>query len=159
MKKSVLVLLTLVPFIIGDISGSLIMKPNMIKVCLILLPFISTAFWFYLGIQYARSNWKPIKSVLIAHAMVICSVFIYFWQFILVTSEERILVLSRFSQLFTSSTPIVLLSKIAILFESDSAIVGKATFMALQILALIYMIIIFCLGLYLGKRISKEYDF
>lgn len=161
MRKNLLVLLTLVPLVIGYMTFVLIVKFSMIRVAHYLLPFLATAFWFYLGVQYSRCDWKPIKSVLIAHAVHICLAIIYFWQFVLVPDEARNYILTLVSQLSLMSTPTLLFIEIVKLFESDPSVIvsGMATRIALQVLALIYMIIIFCLGLYLGKRISKEYDF
>ena len=66
MKKSVLLLLTLVPVIVGYLVNVLIMVPIIGMAGFYLLPLCTTAFWIYLGKQYAR-KWKTIPAVLIAH--------------------------------------------------------------------------------------------
>ena len=66
MIKSVLLLLTLVPVIVGYLVNVLIMVPIIGMAGFYLLPLCTTAFWIYLGKQYAR-KWKTIPAVLIAH--------------------------------------------------------------------------------------------
>ena len=65
MKKSVLILLTLVPVIVGYLVNVLIMVPGIGMAGFYLLPLLTTAFWFYLGKQFAR-KWKPVPAVLIS---------------------------------------------------------------------------------------------
>ena len=55
MKKCVLVLLTFVPFIVGHIVNRSISIPVIGSIVFYVLPLLTTAFWFYLGRQYARS--------------------------------------------------------------------------------------------------------
>lgn len=54
MKKSVLFLLTLVPVVVGYLVNVLIMIPVIGMAGFYLLPLVTTAFWIYLGKQYAR---------------------------------------------------------------------------------------------------------
>ena len=65
MKKCVLVLLTFVPFIVGHIVNRSISIPVIGSIVFYVLPLLTTAFWFYLGRQYARSTWKTIPALLI----------------------------------------------------------------------------------------------
>jgi len=155
MKKSVLVLLTLVPLIIGYVATIMAIHPIKSNVYYLLI-FFSTVFWFWLGIQYAHSNWKPIMSVLVAHLVFICSILIYWqqWQSSIMFNPSWV----SFSKLFTASTPIVFISeKIAVLCELKPLVVMKMErHIGLQILALVYMVIVFSFGLYLGKKLRKK---
>ena len=49
MKKSVLVLLTFVPFIVGHIINISIRIPVIGMIIFYVLPLLTTVFWFYLG--------------------------------------------------------------------------------------------------------------
>ena len=80
MKKCVLVLLTFVPFIVGHIVNRSISIPVIGSIVFYVLPLLTTAFWFYLGRQYARSTWKTIPALLIGNATGIISLLIYLWQ-------------------------------------------------------------------------------
>ena len=88
MKKSVLILLTLVPVIVGYLVNVLIMVPIIGMAGFYLLPLCTTAFWIYLGKQYAR-EWKTLPAILIAHIVGFCSLTVYLWQFLLETDETR----------------------------------------------------------------------
>ncbi len=151
MKKSVLILLTLVPVIVGYLVNVLIMVPVIGMVGFYLLPLLTTGFWFYLGKQYAR-RWKPVPAVLIAHTVGICSLLVYLWQFLLETDETRSLTLAGFSQMFSASTPLYLFGGIARLVESQPNYAGRATMVAMQVIALVYMTIVFCIGIYWEKK-------
>ena len=151
MKKIVLFLLTLVPVVVGYIVNVLIMVPVIGMAGFYLLPLFTTAFWIYLGKQYAR-RWKTVPALLIAHAVGFCSLLVYLWQFLLETDETRNLTLAAFSQMFSASTPLYLFGGIARLVESQPNYIGRASMVAMQVIALIYMIIVFCIGIYLEKR-------
>ena len=151
MKKSVLVLLTLVPVIVGYLVNILIRVPVIGMAGLYLLPLLTTVFWFYLGKQYAR-RWKPVPAVLIAHTVGICSLLVYLWQFLLETDETISVTLAVFSQMFSASTPLYLFGRIARLVESQPNYAGRATMIAMQVIALVYMTIVFCIGIYWEKK-------
>ena len=155
MKKSVLILLTFVPLIIGYVATIMAMYPTK-SIVYYLLIFFSTAFWFWLGILYTRSNWKPIMSVLVAHSVFICSILIYWrqWQSSITFTPSWV----SFSKLFTASTPIVFISeKIAVLCKLKPLVVLKMErHIGLQILALVYMIVVFCLGLFIEKNKKRK---
>ena len=157
MKKSVLFLLTLVPVAVGALANVLLTVPVIGAAGFYLLPLVTTAFWIYLGRQYAR-RWKTVPAVLIAHAVGFCSLLVTLWQFLLETDETRNMTLAVFSQMFSVSTPLYLFGGIARLFESQPNYAGRASMVALQVIALIYMMIVFCIGIYLEKRKNLGYD-
>ena len=152
MKKRTLILLTLVPVIVGYLVNVLIMVPVIGMAGFYLLPLLTTAFWFYLGKQYARSTWNTVPAVLIAHTVGICSLLIYLWQFLLETDATRSMTLAGFSQMFSAATPLYLFGGIAMLVESQPNYAGRATMVAMQVIALVYMIIVFCMGIYWEKK-------
>ena len=151
MKKSVLILLTFVPLVIGYVASIIAMYPTK-SIVYYLLIFFSTVFWFCLGMLYTRSNWKPIMSVLVAHLVFICSILIYWrqWQSSIMFNPSWV----NLSSLFTASTPIVLIArKIAIFFEMKPyEVLRMERHIVLHIVALVYMIVVFCLGLFIGKK-------
>ncbi len=151
MKKSVLFLLALVPVAVGYLVNILILVPVIGMAGFYLIPLFTTAFWIYLGRQYAR-RWKTVPALLIAHAVGFCSLLVYLWQFLLETDETRSRTLAAFSQMFSASTPLYLFGGLARLVESQPNYVGRASMVALQVIALIYMILVFCIGIYLEKR-------
>ena len=60
--------------------------------------------------------------------------------------------------MFSASTPLYLFGGIARLFESQPNYAGRASMVALPVIALIYMMIVFCIGIYLEKRKNLGYD-
>lgn len=155
MKKTILIASSLVPVIVGYLINYLIMVPEIGMKAFFLLPLLTTVFWFYLGKQYAR-RWKPAPAILIAHAVGICSLLIYLWQFLLETDQTRNILLAGFSQMFSASTPLYLFGGIARLVESQPNYAGRATMVALQVIALIYMILVFSAGLHSEKKRIKN---
>ena len=155
MKKSVLILLSLVPVVVGWVVNILIMVPVIGMAGFYLFPLLTTVFWFFLGKQYAH-KWKAVPAVLIAHTVGILSLLIYLWQFLLETDVTRSMTLAGFSQMFSASTPLYLFGRIAVLFESQPNYAGRASMVALQVIGLVYMIIVFSVGMYLEKKRTKE---
>ena len=143
--------LLLLAFLKIAIVNVLIMVPVIGIAGFYLLPLLTTAFWFYLGKQFAR-KWKPVPAVLIAHTVGICSLLVYLWQFLLETDETRSLTLAGFSQMFSASTPLYLFGRIARLVERQPNYAGRATMVAMQVIALVYMTIVFCIGIYWEKK-------
>lgn len=144
MEKSKLVLLTFVPIIINRLSNFLLLMPVLGMLSFYVVPLLTTVFWYWLGKQYAHGPWKPAPAILIAHAVGICSLLIYLWQFVLVTGEARNLTLAALSQQFAASTPLYLFGPIARLFPWPQ--------LAMQIIGLVYMVVVFCIGMHAEKN-------
>ena len=89
MKKGVLFLLTLIPIAVGYLVNVLIMVPVIGMAGFYLLPLFTTAFWIYLGKQYAR-RWKTVPALLIAHAVGFCSLLVYLWQSCLKQMKQEV---------------------------------------------------------------------
>lgn len=87
MKKSVLVLLTFVPVIVGYIINFSLRIPLIGMIIFYVLPLLTTVFWFYLGRQYALSTWKTVPALLIGNAAAIASLLIYLWQRLIETDQ------------------------------------------------------------------------
>ena len=156
MKKSVLLLLTLTPVLVGYLINWLILVPVIGMPIFYIAPLLMLVFWFYLGGKYADSTWKAIPSILIAHAVGIVSVLLYIWQFIFETDETRNMAIAVFSQMFSAATPIYLFWGIARLFESQPNYAGRATMMAMQVIAVVVMILVFTFGYIWQKRKAKK---
>lgn len=146
MKKSVLAVLTFVPFIVGYIINTSIRLPVIGMIIFYVLPLLATVFWFYLGRQYARSTWKTIPALFVGNATGIVSLSIYLWQYFLKTDETRNLALMSVSQMFSDAAPTYLLGRIAILFESQPNYVGSTSMAALNVISFIYMAVVFLIG-------------
>ena len=61
-----------------------------------------------------------------------------------------------FSQMFSAATPIYLFGGIARLFESQPNYAGRATMMAMQVIAVVVMILVFTFGYIWKKRKAKK---
>lgn len=155
MKKSILVLLTFVPMIVGYIVNVSLLIPVVGMIVFYVLPLLMTAFWLYLGRQYARSSWKTIPALLIGNATGIVSLLIYLWQIFLETDETINLFLMSVAQMFSNAAPIYLLSKAAILFETRPNYAGRNFMVALNVMSFAYMIVVFLLGFFWEKKMGK----
>ena len=155
MKKNVLVLCSFIPIIVGYLVNILIMVPLIGMTGFYTFPILMTICWFFVGKEYAK-RWKTFAAIIIAHALGILSLIIYCWQFLLETDETRNMFLSGISQMFSASTPLYLLGFIARFFESQSNYAGRVSMVALQVISLVYMIIVFCVGMYVEKNKLKK---
>lgn len=155
MKKSVLILLTFVPIVVGYIINLSILWPVIGLIIFYILPLATSIFWFYLGRLYAESTWKTIPALLIGNATGVISLLVYLWQYLLETDETMNLALVAASQMFSDSAPIYLLARFAILFESQPNYIGRASMVALNVISVMYMIVIFVLGFIWGRKTKK----
>lgn len=158
MKKICLVIFTFVPFLVGYIVNISIKLPVIGSVLFFALPLLTTVFWFYLGRQYACSNWKTIPALLIGNVTGIVSLFIYLWQYFLKTDETINLALMSISQMFSDAAPTYFLAKVAILFEIQPNYVGTRSKVALQLLSVGYMMAVFLLGFIREKYGKNKFE-
>lgn len=159
MKKLLLILSALVPVLAGCVVNFTLRFPVIGPLLFQVVPFLTTVFWVFLGWQYARARWKALPAVLTANSLGIVSLAVYLWQFLSSTDETRNLALAGASQMFSAATPSWLLGRFAILFESQPNYVGRSAMLALQVLALAYMVLIFVCGYTAEKVIHKTSSF
>lgn len=152
MKKSILILLTLVPLIVGYLINLAIAIPVIGMMIYYVIPFVALGFWFYLGSLFSKTTWKAIPSVLIGNATGLLSLALYLWQFLGRNDETRNTALAVISQMYSASTPMYLFAKLAILFESQPNYFGRTAMVAMQVIAVILMIVIFTLGYFWGRK-------
>lgn len=152
MKKPQLVLLTLVPIIVGWLINILILIPVVGMLLFYVLPFGVLLFWFWLGKQYAKTDWNLVVSMIISSALGIISLALYIWQFLFETDETRNIFLAGLSQMYSAATPSYLFGWFAIMFETQSHYIGRASFLAMQVIAVVLLLIIFICGFIKGKK-------
>lgn len=152
MKKSILILLTLVPLIVGYVINITLTIPGIGMVIYYVVPFAVLVFWFYLGSLYSKTTWKAIPSVLIGSATGILSLILYLWQFLGRNDETRNMALAVISQMYSAATPTYLFGRLAMLFESQPNYIGQTTMVAVQVIAVILMFVIFTVGYLWGRR-------
>lgn len=151
MKKHVLVLLTCIPILAGYLINLLIFVPVAGVLLYYVLPIVVLVFWFYLGSQYSKTDWKTIPSILIGSATGIISLALYIWQFLARSDETRNIYLAGFSQMYSNAAPGYLIAGLAISFESDPHTIGITTMIAMEVLSLVLMIAVFTAGYLWGK--------
>lgn len=105
MKKVLLVLAAFVPVLVGVVVNYTLAIPLIGSALFMLLPLLTTAFWVFLGWQYARTEWKALPAVLTANSLGILSLAVYLWQFFGYTDEARNLALAGASQMFSAAPP------------------------------------------------------
>lgn len=155
MKKSTLILWTFIPILTGYLVNSLLRFPVLGEIFFYVLTVATTAFWFWMGRQFAKSTFKTIPAILIGNATGIISLLIYLWQFLLVASENRSVFLAGFSQMYNASVPGYLFGGIARLFETEPNYVGTRTLVALHVICEIYMIVVFVVGMVVEKKLGN----
>lgn len=109
-------------------------------------------FCFFLGRQYARAPWRGPLAIVIGNAAGIVSLLLYLWQFLGKTDETRNTIVAVVSQLFSASVPSYLTGKAALLLSSSPNYVGSEAKVALQVIALVYMLVVFTCGYAWGKK-------
>ena len=146
MKKYILVLLTIVPIIAGYILNLIILIPGIGTLLYYVLPLLTTVFWVWIGIQYARSSKKTIPAILIGNATGVGSLLVYLWQHFLKTDETRNMALTGFSQMYGASAISPWMARLALLFESEPNTIGMSSVVALQVISVVYMMAVFLAG-------------
>ena len=152
MKKAVLILITLVPVIAGWLINLSITIPSIGMLVYYVLPLAVLFFWFWLGKQYAGTDWNLGQSLLIGNATGLVSLGLYIWQFVFRTDETRNMFIAALSQMFGASVPGFLCSWLAIMFETQPGNIGGASTLAYQVIAVVIMIAVFACGFLRGKR-------
>ncbi len=150
--KKLLVLLTFVPIAAGWLINLTIGIPLIGLFMFYLLPFAVLFFWFWLGEQFAQTDWGFFPSVIIGSATGLISLVLYIWQFLFETEETRNLFIAGLSQMYSASIPGYLFGWLARLFESQPHYIGRTSFLALQVIAVILMMVIFVCGYINGKK-------
>lgn len=151
MKKYVLVLLTFVPSLVGYLFNYAIFIPVIGMILLYILPILIFTFWFWLGMQYSKTDWGAVRSTLIGSATGIISLALYAWQFLGQSDETRNMTLAGLSQMYAVAI-CFFFAKIATMLEPQFAYVGQLTKLAMQAISIAFMIAIFTIGYFLGKR-------
>lgn len=156
MKKSILVLLTFVPVIVGYIINFSLRIPLIGMIIFYVLPLLTTVFWFYLGRQYALSTWKTVPALLIGNAAAIASLLIYLWQRLIETDQTANRTLLVVSQWFFTAAPSYLLARIAVLFEPRPDYIGETSMVALHVIAFVYMTAFFYSASFLKRELKSR---
>ncbi len=141
MKKLVLILLTLVPILAGALINASTAPLGMLLYYA--LPILVLVFWFWLGGQYAETDWGMLPSVLIGSATGIASLVLYVWQFCLESEGTRNLFLAGLSQMYAGSTPLYVFSFIFRLLRLGDMV---QTLLVHEVLAVILMAAVFLAG-------------
>lgn len=157
MKKRNLVLLTFVPVLVGYLINLVLFVPVVGMLFLYIVPLFVMVFWFYLGSEYSKTDWNVTSSVLIGNLIGILSLVLYLWQFLGKSDETRNMILAGVSQMYSAAIPGYLFAaRLAVLFEAQPNYVGRTTMVAMQVISLIFMIAIFTVGYFWGKKHQKK---
>lgn len=145
MKKIILIILTLVPILIGWLINVFIHVPKVGMALLYVLPFVVLVFWFWLGRQYAKTDWRPLSAIIIGSASGLISLALYIWQFHIITEEARNIFLAALSQMYFAAVP-----------EWIFAGIGIYIYLVLHIIALVLMIAVFTFGYLTGRSAENN---
>ena len=144
MKKWLLFALTLVPLAAGHLIDITTLVPVVGSAAFYLVPLAATAFWFWLGRQYAKTDWGPGRAMLIGNAIGLISLVLYLWQFELQSSETRDVFWAGLSQKYFTATPLFLLGRFARLFPHPVTV--------LMLLAFLLLAAVFAWGFFSGRK-------
>lgn len=155
MKKSYLALLTLIPIVVGWLVNLVITIPVVGVPLFWGLPLAMLFFWFWLGKQFAGTDWSFLQSMAIGNAAGLISLALYIWQFVFETDETRNLFLAGLSQMYGAAAPTYFFGWLARMFESEPNTIGRASFLAIQVIALVLLLAVFLCG-YLWQKKEKQ---
>lgn len=157
MRKRTLVVLSWTPLLIGWVINLVMANFGVSFFVFYILPFLTAIFWFLLGRQFGKTDWNAPMAILIGNAAGLVSLLLYLWQFWLVSDENRSMFLAGLSQMFAASAPTYLFGGLATLFEPDPNTIGRVSFLTLQVLGVLLMIVVFTAGYWFGRiRRSAE---
>ena len=146
MKKIILILLTLVPILIGWLINVFIYVPKVGMALFYVLPFVVLVFWFWLGRQYAKTDWSPLSAIIIGSASGLISLVLYIWQFHIITEEARNILIAALSQMYFAAVPEWIFARSGI-------------YIVIHIIALVLMIAVFAFGYITWKKHWKQNDY
>ncbi len=146
MKKIILILLTLVPILIGWLINVFIYIPKVGMALFYVLPFVVLVFWFWLGRQYAKTDWSPLSAIIIGSASGLISLVLYIWQFHIITEEARNILIAALSQMYFAAVPEWIFARSGI-------------YIVIHIIALVLMIAVFAFGYITRKKHRKQKDY
>lgn len=152
MKKTNLLLMVLSPILIGLLFNNFLV---FIPLVIYIAPFLMLAYWFWVGTKFTENAMHPIKAIVLANAIGIMSLALYYWQFFVVTDQERNLILAGLSQMFTAPLS-YLTARIGFIFEQTPNEITQVTFLAMEVTGLILMIIVFSSGYFFKKNHLKQ---
>ena len=155
-KKCILVLLTFVPLIMGEIVSATVLNPKIGMFIFNVFPLVTSAFWVFLGVKFAHTNWNALLAIIIGNSTGIVSLLLYLlWSFVLQSDETISSVLAFISQKYFASVPWQL-TKLAI-FIRGSDVMGRELTTTIYVVRLIYMILIFSVA-FLVERYRMNYS-
>ena len=153
MKKTNLLFMVLSPVLIGILFNNFLVY---IPLVIYVAPLLMLVYWFWVGTKFTENVMNPIKAIVLANAIGIISLAMYYWQFIIVADQKRNLILAGLSQMFTA--PLSYLTvKIGVIFEQTPNKITQVTFLAMEITGLILMVIVFSSGYFFKKNHSKQH--
>ena len=143
MKKIILIILTLVPILIGWLINVFIHVPKVGMALLYVLPFVVLVFWFWLGRQYAKTDWRPLSAIIIGSASGLISLVLYIWQFHILTEEGRNMFIAGLSQMYFAAVPEWIFAR-------------SGLYLVIHIIALVLMIAVFTFGYLTGRSAENN---
>ncbi len=146
-KKFLLIAMTLVPFAAGHLMDVMLLVPVAGTLTFYLVPLAVLWFLFWLGRQYAGTDWGPGRALLFGNAAGLLSLALYLWQFEGQNAEERSLLLAGLSQKYFTAAPQYLLGPVARLFPRPVT--------ALEAFSFLLLAGVFALGFFTGRKAKK----
>ena len=162
MKKYVLVLLTFVPCVAGNLVNYVRVFPGVFRwMADYGIPFGVLAFWFFLGSRYAGTDWSAVPAVFIGNAAGIFSAAVEVAVLAFHLGPGRSIpgmmfsrIATAFSTSYFSAAPRELLYRLAMLFPPYRVTAG--TFVAVPAVYLLIMIAVFAVGYFWGEKCRKK---
>ena len=168
-KQALCFALPLTPFLFGYIWNYILARLNftiqnttMVSLFMNILSPMIFIFWLWVGWQFSKIKMPAISAILIGNSIGILSLFVLIWQTFFIGSEQMNMSLYIFfSNYFSLATLITakiigLFIYLILLFNivppTDSINIIRIVY----IIALIFMVAVFVLGYFSGKRKKKE---
>ncbi len=154
-QKIALVLMTFVPIIMGYIINSMLRVSVFLGYYIV--PCLVLIFWFFLGRQFSRTNWRLVFSLLISSVSGVLSLCLYWWQFVVENDATRNMTIAKLSQMYMASVPLFLVSKLFTPFlDRFINLTTTENIIVLQMISIIIMMIVFGAGYTWGKSQLNE---
>jgi hypothetical protein len=153
LKRTKLLLMVLSPVFVGFLLNQILLSnPSIIYAA----PFLMIGYWFWVGRKFAAYVRNPFGAILLANAMGIVSLAVYYWQFILTSGQARNTILAGLSQMFSAPLSMIT-ARIGLVFEKAPDEITQVTAFVMQAAGLTLMITIFCIGYFTKKRQARKH--
>ena len=155
MKRIYLLLFAISPMVIGYSVNLMALLPGIGILLLYIASIILLIYWFWVGSKFADAVSSPLLAVMGGNFFGILSLFIYYWQFVILDDHSRSMFWAGISQTFT--TPLsIFTARIVVFFDKSPNTISQTSITYMYVIGTLIMMAVFTIGYTVGKKKNKS---